>query len=101
MRPPPILADGREQNSSMTSPSKSSEAPVFRGQTRQKTSRSNKQIKDWRPACGGVYCRRFKSTQKAPLGVTVDFYHRKPQRSEQSTGRDCQFCAAFDPNFEN
>ena len=31
----------------------------------------------------------------------MDFYHRKPQRSEQSTGRDCQFCAAFDPNFEN
>jgi hypothetical protein len=31
----------------------------------------------------------------------MDFYHRKPQRSEQSTGRDCQFCAAFDPNFGN
>ena len=31
----------------------------------------------------------------------MDFYHRKPQRSEQSTGRDCKFCAAFDPNFEN
>jgi hypothetical protein len=30
----------------------------------------------------------------------MGFYHRKPQRSEQSTGRDCQFCAAFDPNFE-
>jgi hypothetical protein len=30
----------------------------------------------------------------------MDFYHRKPQRSEQSTGRDCQFCAVFDPNFE-
>ena len=30
----------------------------------------------------------------------MDSYHRKPQRSEQSTGRDCQFCAAFDPNFE-
>jgi hypothetical protein len=30
----------------------------------------------------------------------VDFYHRKPQRSEQSTGRDCQFCATFDPNFK-
>lgn len=31
----------------------------------------------------------------------MDFYHRKPQRSEQSTGRDCQFCAAYDPNFKN
>ncbi len=31
----------------------------------------------------------------------MDFYHRKPQRSEQSTGRDCQFCAAADPNFKN
>lgn len=31
----------------------------------------------------------------------MDFYHRKPQRSEQSTGRDCQFCLAFDPNFKN
>ena len=31
----------------------------------------------------------------------MDFYHRQPQRSEQSTGRDCQFCAAYDPNFEN
>ena len=30
----------------------------------------------------------------------MDFYHRKPQRSEQSTGRDCKFCASFDPNFE-
>jgi hypothetical protein len=30
----------------------------------------------------------------------MDFYHRKPKRSEQSTGRDCQFCATFDPNFE-
>ncbi len=29
----------------------------------------------------------------------MDFYHRKTQRSEQSTGRDCRFCAAFDPNF--
>jgi len=31
----------------------------------------------------------------------MDSYHRKPQRSEQSTGRDCQFCAAFDPSFKN
>jgi hypothetical protein len=31
----------------------------------------------------------------------VDSYHRKPQRSEQATGRDCQFCALFDPNFQN
>ena len=31
----------------------------------------------------------------------MDSYHRKPQRSEQSTGRDCQFCALFDPNFQN
>jgi hypothetical protein len=30
----------------------------------------------------------------------MDFYHRKPQRTEQSTGRDCRFCAAVDPNFE-
>jgi hypothetical protein len=30
----------------------------------------------------------------------MDFYHRQPKRSEQSTGRDCQFCATFDPNFE-
>ncbi len=30
----------------------------------------------------------------------MDSYHRKPQRTEQSTGRDCQFCAAVDPDFE-
>ena len=29
----------------------------------------------------------------------MDSYHRQPQRTEQSTGRDCQFCATFDPNF--
>jgi len=29
----------------------------------------------------------------------MDSFHRQQQRSEQSTGRDCQFCATFDPNF--
>lgn len=29
----------------------------------------------------------------------MDSYHRQPRRSEQPTGRDCQFCAALDPNF--
>jgi hypothetical protein len=29
----------------------------------------------------------------------MDSYHRKPRRSEQPTGQDCQFCAALDPNF--
>lgn len=29
----------------------------------------------------------------------MDSYHRQPQRTEQSTGRDCKFCATFDPNF--
>ena len=29
----------------------------------------------------------------------MDSFHRQPQGSEHSTGRDCQFCATFDPNF--
>ena len=29
----------------------------------------------------------------------MDSYHRQTPRSEQPTGRDCQFCAALDPNF--
>jgi hypothetical protein len=29
----------------------------------------------------------------------MDFYHRQPPRTEQSVGRDCRFCATFDPNF--
>jgi hypothetical protein len=29
----------------------------------------------------------------------MDSYHRQPQRKEQSTGRDCKFCATFDPGF--
>lgn len=30
----------------------------------------------------------------------MDSYHRRPSRTEQPTGRDCQFCAALDPNFK-
>jgi hypothetical protein len=29
----------------------------------------------------------------------MDSYHRQPRRKEQPSGRDCQFCAALDPNF--
>ena len=29
----------------------------------------------------------------------MDSYHRQLQRTEQSTGRDCKFCATVDPNF--
>jgi hypothetical protein len=29
----------------------------------------------------------------------MDSYHRQPQRKEQLDGRDCQFCAAVDPDF--
>ena len=30
----------------------------------------------------------------------MDSYHRQTRRSEQPSGRDCQFCAVQDPNFE-
>ena len=30
----------------------------------------------------------------------MDSYHRQIRRTEQPTGRDCQFCAALDPNFK-
>ncbi len=29
----------------------------------------------------------------------MDSYHRQPHHKEQPDGRDCQFCAAVDPNF--
>jgi hypothetical protein len=29
----------------------------------------------------------------------MDSYHRQPHHREQPGGRDCNFCAAVDPNF--
>ncbi|HZE27649.1 MAG TPA: hypothetical protein VE083_09690 [Terriglobales bacterium] len=29
----------------------------------------------------------------------MDSYHRQPLRKDYRTGRDCQFCLEFDPDF--
>jgi hypothetical protein len=29
----------------------------------------------------------------------MDSYHRKPHHREPRTGKDCQFCQSFDPDF--
>jgi hypothetical protein len=39
-----------------------------------------------------IFCKRWRTS-------FMDRLHRKPQASDFRTGRDCSFCARFDPQF--